>query len=203
MKPHKGFVGVDIDGVMADTFPTFSEFLRETHGICLPAEEVHTHDLSVPLGVSKAQVEKYLNEFYSTNYFRKIPSREYAFEGLLTLFQRRYDLSIVTSRPSSLEGETREWVDNHFPPFFWYLDFAKGSFESSSALPTKASICLERRYGYLIEDSPENALEVANSGVMVFLMNHPWNNGTNHAYLDNHPLIKRVKGWREISESLK
>jgi hypothetical protein len=58
---------------------------------------------------------------------------------------------------------------------------------------TKAEICVRERVDIMIEDSPKHALECAESDVLVYLFDKPWNRD-----LKGHPGIIRVSGWRDV-----
>lgn len=50
----------------------------------------------------------------------------------------------------------------------------------------------------MIDDAMENAHELTNNGISCILLERPWNRDAN---LD-HPLLHRVKNWKEIIDSI-
>lgn len=48
-----------------------------------------------------------------------------------------------------------------------------------------------------IEDAPQTALELAQSGIKTILIDMPYNRK-----IEQHPLVSRVKGWRQIPSAI-
>jgi uncharacterized HAD superfamily protein len=101
----------------------------------------------------------------------------------------------VTARPETLEKETRDWLkkyfkDLEFPVYFTHRDAGMPSLK-------KSEICKSIGAEILIDDYIENALDCAENGIKVFLMDAPWNQ--TGSLPDN---VVRVKSWKEVISKL-
>ena len=103
-------------------------------------------------------------------------------------------------RPDSYREKTILWIKKYIPEVFGEIHFTNGYVPGRIA---KSKICLAHNYNVIIEDAPENAIECAEKGIGVLLMNQPWNNSGKNSLLDSHQYISRVKNWSEILEKLK
>ena len=112
---------------------------------------------------------------------------------------------IVTARQQFVADLTKKFVDRHFPGIFESIYFANHFLTEQEKLSfvskPKSVICRDVHAQLLIDDSLENALEVAKAGIPVLLFdlhgNYKWNK-----IPDDHPplpdKITRVKNWKEI-----
>lgn len=95
------------------------------------------------------------------------------------------EIYIVTERDPNMYFTTLNWLKDNDIPFSMYL-----------VSENKGEIAEAFNLDAFVEDSPEQALDIAENDKLVFLMNHKYNEGVKH---DN---ILRVDGWSEIYDYL-
>ena len=116
------------------------------------------------------------------------------------LLQAGREISIVTARSDQESWKverTMRWLENHFP----HISKDRVTFVNhfyDDAQP-KSEACRERGITLMIDDSIENARDLAEAGVACILLDRPWNSRIDYT----HPLMYRVSGWDEINAHLK
>jgi uncharacterized HAD superfamily protein len=86
------------------------------------------------------------------------------------------------------------WIDKHFPDTFTSVHFT--SHVSKTLKKNKSIVCKELGVEIMIEDNLDFALELAHNGIASLLVEKPWNKQRT----EEHPLITRVKDWKEIEQ---
>lgn len=132
-----------------------------------------------------------LVELSKYNLFKIIPYYPLAKEALSQLYQD-FDLTIVTARDGYMKGkrDTLERLSKD------YVIYDKIVFDSD-----KAKIVDREGLKWFIEDSPENALSIAEkTNCKVYLMDRPYNR---HTYLPKlNEQIIRVHGWEDCLQKI-
>jgi 5'-nucleotidase len=166
-------IGVDMDGVIADT---------ESHYIAWYKQETgETLSRSLFLGRSeyetlpdKTAVSRYI---HTAGFFRTLPVMPGSVEAVRTLMEH-YEVYIVSAAmefPLSL-FEKREWLAEHFPFISWQRIIFCGD---KSIINTN----------FLIDDHPKNLDHFPGVPIM-FTASHNI----------NHHQHKRLNNWKEILE---
>ena len=183
-------IGIDIDGVLVDiarfTIDYGTKF-RYDNDICTSVID-NEYDEGKALGLTPEQTEQFWNQylgFYATKY----PARNFASEVIQKLKQS-HEIYIITARNEEglppetygqMQGMVKEWlIDNK-------IEYDKLIFTTGSKLP----YCLENEIDVMIEDSPNNILDIS-SKVPVLCFDNPYNKkieGNN---------ITRVYSWYDI-----
>ncbi|KAF9897247.1 hypothetical protein BX616_005928, partial [Lobosporangium transversale] len=121
------------------------------------------------------------------------------------LKSRRFSLVIITARQQFVADLTKKFVDRHFPGIFESIYFANHFLTEQEKLTfiskPKSVICRDVHAQLLIDDSLENAIEVAKAGVPVLLFDlngkYKWNKLPEGQ--DMLPeKITRVHSWKDI-----
>ncbi|KAF9343586.1 hypothetical protein BGX26_005501, partial [Mortierella sp. AD094] len=120
------------------------------------------------------------------------------------LKSRRYSLVIVTARQQFVADLTKKFVDRHFPGIFESIYFANHYLTEQEKLTfvskPKSVICRDVHAQLLIDDSLENAVEVAKAGIPVLLFDlqgsYKWNKLNDGDKLPDK--VTRVKSWKEV-----
>ncbi|KAF9197992.1 hypothetical protein BGZ49_001335, partial [Haplosporangium sp. Z 27] len=120
------------------------------------------------------------------------------------LKSRRYSLVIVTARQQFVADLTKKFVDRHFPGIFESIYFANHYLTEQEKLTfvskPKSVICRDVHAQLLIDDSLENAIEVAKAGIPVLLFDlqgaYKWNKLKEGEKLPDK--VTRVKSWKEV-----
>ncbi len=184
-------IAIDVDGVLFDFLTQFIIFYNQRHGTSFTINDIITYDFSKVFQASEEELRRDMNEFYQSPLFRNLPLIPGAQRGVRQLAQNN-TLSVVTSRPDFISGETLTSLSKHFPELFSRIHFTS-QYGGNGHKEKKSDYCLEHGYELIIEDVAEYANECAERGVMAILLTRPWNREENL-----HQNVKRVNDWNEI-----
>lgn len=189
-------IGIDIDEVLARFLPAIIKYHNETYNTSLKDADFKTYNLWESWGGTKEESIEKINDFFQTDYFKKIKPISGA-QKATRMLKENNDLSIITSRKDEIAKETESWVHQHFPNIFSEVHFAGHYFSNGQNSKTKRQICDSLEVNVLIEDNFEYALECLSPKRKVLLFDYPWNR---EIELPNG--IKRVHSWEEIIEHI-
>jgi len=191
MENKKLKIGIDIDDVVLDFVPSFINYYNLRFDSKIILGDVNTSKIWEIFGLDKSGFGSILEDFHETDFSKKMPFITNVKEGLEKL--KEFDLQIVTSRHNKNKEVILEWFRKEIPNFNIPLLFSDDFYGGTS---TKAQICKKLEINILIEDNPVYALDCAENGIKVLLMDKPWNQTCEH---EN---ILRVKDWKEILEKI-
>lgn len=184
-------LAVDLDGVIADYISGYVSFLFDeglVSGV-VPAEH-HTYNIAEVYGLDKQVEEEAKRRFQEEGGFTRLPCFDGAKETLIRAINKGYKIVLITARPylevKRIYADTMEWLEEQgilYDAIFWGKD--------------KADIVFRYLYPavpvYFIEDRDKHAIELANEGIKVLLMDKPYNRGIEHSN------ITRVDGWDGVA----
>ena len=111
----------------------------------------------------------------------------------LAAFKKQwYSIFVVTARPDAVQASSWKWVQKHFP---WIFDGIVCANQLTNKAVTKSSLCKKLWIQVMIEDNLEFSIDLAKSGIKVFLIDNPWNQ--NHDPKIHKNIIK-VKKRKDI-----
>ncbi|MCF7910722.1 hypothetical protein K9L16_03555 [Candidatus Pacearchaeota archaeon] len=183
-------IGVDIDDVLVDTLSGFISFCK-TKGLLEEVPNLHSYYFHKEMNLSEKDLTTFFKEFNNSN-FRKFPPFKIAVDSV-NLLSGNFEIFFITSRPLELKEETFDMLKRFFTEFNFELIFSQDYFDQNVS---KSEICNELGISVLIEDRRKYALDCAEKGIKVFLIDKPWNSNCEH---EN---IVRVENWDEILEKL-
>ena len=175
-------IGLDWDETVLDHLTGYLRYHNLKYKTFYEKKDIHNYQLWKVLGnkngdlLSCDELLYDLLEFYWSKDFLKLGFINGAVAGINFLKRKGYDLSVVTSRPTFIEGETRLSMERCSPRAFSGLHFARGHFSPNRSLLTKAEIFVREKFDIGVEDFPDNAAEIASKGIPVIVPRHPWNN---------------------------
>jgi len=189
-------IGVDIDEILFPTRSYFGIFLNLKYNKNFSGEELQGQEYGFEFykiyGLTKEQALKNFYEFARTVMFREMQPFPEALLGVIRL-KRLRDLHIVSSRQEFLRNITEQQIERHFSGMFSAIHLGNLlSYEGSST--KKQAICMREGIELLVEDSPEQALEVSQA-IPVVLFDKPWNR-----HIQETARIKIARTWPEIVE---
>jgi 5'(3')-deoxyribonucleotidase len=186
-------IAVDVDEVLANFVPSLASFHNDVYKTNLTINDFDAYFYKDVWGGSEVETMGKLSLFYNSSYFKKITPMPHAKE-VLQLLQKKFDLHIVTARPSELETPTREWIDTHYNGIFKSIQFGN-HFSKSGASRSKSSMCKDINAFLLIDDSYLYAKECLDAGLKVILFgDYPWN---------RTPLeVPRCKDWHSVYKTV-
>lgn len=197
-------IAIDCDDVLLDFNSGLATFSNENFGTSYYLENIVEYDLSITWGIPGPQVIERILAFYNSQICSVLESIEGSVEGV-TKLREKYELVVVTNRPSNLLPITEGSLNNHFRDLFEGIycnnAFAKIYGLDESVIPTKALMCQELGAEVLIDDVYSNLDDCNDLGIKPILFRRPWNK-----YLSDEKLITEgiypANSWEEIVKIL-
>jgi len=178
-------IGVDIDGVLADSLPLWVSELNRFFKQNKRVEEIKLFDICRTYDITPGELNTFLD--IRGKYLMSAPTPVAGAPHYLGRIKQNHDIYIVTAREGRYEPETREWLERH--GFIFDELVLLGSHDKREA-------CLERNLNVLVEDTLEIGIEVSSAGVPVLLMDAPYNQG------ELPGLVYRKRAWEEIYRAI-
>lgn len=173
-------IGVDIDGVVSDSYKAWVKEMNRHFGTNIL--ELKNYDMHLDFGVSWEEMGKYFKD--NVEYLFTIPNPVVgAKEGLERLFRDGHEVVYITARSQDEEVFTIRWLDKYEIPYEQILFTDFGS---------KVDHALQWELELFIEDFMDNAIAISEAGVPVLLLDASYNQG------ECSSRIIRCDDWREI-----
>jgi uncharacterized HAD superfamily protein len=191
----------DCDGVLAHTPKAVERFHSKRYGAEYDLRELAKHGKIHPWQENPTEENRRWDEFYQSQEFREILPIEGALEGIdsIRLLNEGYEVSVLTARPTQLQESTLRWIHTHFQNRFRDVVFSVPYINCPNPVAeNKAKLCLRLGARYIIEDTPENAVECAKVGISAIVLDQPWNQ---NYYLP--PEVRRARNWEEVVELIR
>lgn len=190
----KKVIAVDIDEVLADFLTYFVYFHNLMYKTSVKREDFKNYYLHEVLETDREEMHIRYLEFKTFSLLERLRPIKGARVGIKKLIELGFTPHLLTARPKVIEKETRKWLDIHFKGMDLPLHFAR---DERDKFKKKSIICKEIDAKIIIEDHIDNALDCAENGITVYLIDAPWNQR------DSLPSnIIRVKSWKEIIKVL-
>jgi len=187
-------IGVDIDEVLVESAKKYLGFYNSKYDKNVQLKDVFSYNLWEPLGITKEESLKLADELYDLDFFENTELVKGAGEGINKLAKNN-DLFVITSRPLHIKEKTEIFLKKNFPDTPLKVFHSKDLLDNQSK--SKSEICRELGVEIIIEDHKDHALDCAENGIKVLLLDKPWNQNIKH---EN---ITKVYNWDEILEHLK
>lgn len=188
-------VGVDIDGVLAAYPDSYIKFVNQELGTNFNPANTSDYDIGRALGLPKEIQEELKDKYRQTGQKRFIPVLPGAKEFLERLRKEGYTIVLLSARPYKqyrrIFADTQEWLNNNglvHDAILWDEDKCKRLLREFG----------RDRVEFFVEDHLENANQIAELGVPVYLFNRPYNVGK-----DTHNFVTRVETFNEIKTTRK
>lgn len=181
MKEHRN-IGLDFDDTLIPTRRALVNYFNRVHGTNVRAEEITTYKFN-NWGYTDAQFA----QTFSSNieeFHRPGP-----FEGALETLAAwgcHSRLHVITGRPACWIPAAEDWLRRH--------GIEVASIHSVEDGRDKAYYAGREAISFFVEDHLAAAVDLAECGIDVMLLNGPYNQG------DEHPRIRRVRDWQEIAK---
>jgi uncharacterized HAD superfamily protein len=183
-------IGIDLDDVVFEFVKPTLLFFNERYKRNVLFEEVSSYNFSEVFDIDLNKLQKFICEIINDEFHLNMELCDFAKEAILDLLKEN-NIYFITSRV--YRGNTLESLQKHFSNF--ELHFSSNPYLKTSG-KTKSTICIEKKIDFMIEDSPEHALDCADAGIKVFLIDRPWNQNFEHKN------VIRVKDWKEIKNKI-
>lgn len=187
-------IGIDLDDVLLDFNSAFLVFHNAKYGTNAKREDMKSFFIEEVWEMTHEEAHRRIDEFYKTPEHENAVPIAGAVEAI-DILKKDHELYLVTAKPSWLKGNVDAWVAAYFPSAFKETVFTRMTLLDKSARK-KSEICKELGIEAFVDDSMHNAKDIGESGIPVFLIDAPWNQGA----LPRN--VKRVKGWGEIVDEI-
>ena len=171
---------IDIDGTITSPYH-FIPYLNELYNKNITEEECNTHNWEVLYGVDMNTMISDFHEKYMHSYGEaKVVDDA---KNIIDELKKNHNLYFVTARDAKLTDITKNWLnENGFEEIDVYL--LGSDYKIQKAKELECHI--------FIEDNPSNAMQLANEGMKVLLID------TNYNKEIEHENIVRVNNWIDI-----
>lgn len=180
---HK--LGIDIDGVVANTQPVIIDILNRHYGTNYCLEDFFDFDPRKMFGISREDIyQKVLeHELDLIKYSRPMPR---AAEQLHRLSDH-YELYFISARSTHYFKYSVDWFNRYRIPYREIIHLGQHH---------KLETARQKQVGLFIEDTLPNAIHIARGNIPVLLYNATYNQG------QLPEGITRVYNWDEIADLL-
>ncbi|MDA8441333.1 MAG: hypothetical protein M0Z55_03060 [Peptococcaceae bacterium] len=155
-------LGVDIDGVVADSYPFWLGELNRYYGKDIKA--IHRYEMHLIFDVPW----EHMNQFFVANVENLFmaPTPMPGARTALAKLSIEHEIILVTARREVEEEITRRWLELHQIPFTKLMVVGDRS---------KAEVCAEEGIDLFVEDYAINAALIAASGMPVLILDATYN----------------------------
>ncbi len=181
-------IGLDIDGVLADSDPAFRAHLKKLFQRPFPKKDVVCFDYQQCFNLSPAQLDLFWGTFTKQGKWEKIKIMPGVRQFLKQV--KGKDVTVITARPVELQKQTIRWLINNQIPYH-QLIFMSGKSKHQDVLLHNLN------FDYFVEDRFEFSKDLADLGIKVLLLNYPWN-----LKFGEYKNIIRVNNWADISRTI-
>ena len=187
-------IAIDLDDVIADFTRAFLEFCNLQFNKNLKFEDWKRYHFSEVFGGTEEDELEVVKEFFRSGWTEKFDFIDGAKKAIEELSGEN-ELIIITSRLEEFREKTKEFLTQHFSDISFKIIHSKNPKEEPGK--TKADFCKALGVGVIIEDHDKYALECAEKGIKVLMLDKPWNRNCKE-----HENIIRVRDWNEILEKI-
>ena len=178
-------IGVDIDGVLANSLPLWVTELNKFFNKSKRIEEIHLYEIHKTYEITAADFNLFLERKGSLLMSDPAPVRGSSY--YLGRLKQQHEICIISARDKKYFQETQGWLKKNGLLYDELL--LLGSHE-------KKEYCLEKNLKVLVEDTLERGIKVSAAGIPVMLMDAPYNRGA------LPELIYRKHSWKEIYRAI-
>ena len=178
-------IGVDIDGVLANSLPLWVTELNKFFNKNKRIEEIHLYEIHKTYEITAADFNLFLERKGSLLMSDPAPVRGSSY--YLGRLRQQHEICIISARDKKYFQETEGWLKKNGLLYDELL--LLGSHE-------KKEFCLEKNLKVLVEDTLEIGIKVSAAGIPVMLMDAPYNRGA------LPELIYRKHSWKEIYRAI-
>jgi len=174
-------IGVDIDGVVADTFPLLVAELNSYFRVAVKISDIHQYDLDKFYHVTRMELERFYRD--RGELLIECPPPVKGAAAHLRKLARSHEIFLISARLEEWRKKTELWLQKH--GIIYHHLFLAGSHDKRDA-------CRYFKVDLFIDDRLENTLQIKECGIPAILMDAPYNRA------DLPAGIKRCYSWPEI-----
>jgi len=178
MKPNRK-IYVDFDDCLCETARAFSKLGAEMFGRNVPYEEITFFELDKSFRLNEEQFEQFMLRGHQPEVLLSFEETPGASAVLNEWISRGYEVSVITGRPFSAYGPSREWLDLHGlqdAALYCLNKYGRDSFIKNSDFNLEPEDFYRMKFDFAVEDSPK-AFKYFHHlpDLRVFVVDRPWN----------------------------
>ena len=186
---------VDLDEVLAETIDEVLKYHNyNINNMSITKNDISDYYLSniSKYNIDRQQAIDFFSEILTSSARENIIPVQWAREKLEIFHKQWWEINVVTARREEISDYTQKWLEKYYPNLIDNILFA--NHYSDKEVP-KSTLCLQKWIGHMIEDNLDFALELAQFGIKVYLLDKPWNRHYNPLI---HLWITKIYSWSEI-----
>lgn len=176
-------IGIDIDGVIADSQPVIITKLNQNFGKNYTLADFVNFKPKKMFGISRKSLDSFIMDRELEIITETVPIPG-AIETLKEL-SGSHKIHLVSARTPLYTGQTISWLDKYNVPYDHLRLLGQHD---------KRGACLDLCVDLFIEDNKKNAIQVSSCGIPVLLLNATYNRGR------LPDMVTRVYSWDEIKD---
>ncbi len=185
----------DLDDILASFQHGWVAYNAERYQSSVKYDDITDYDYAKVYNIPGDEVYRRIFEFYDSPYISNLLPVPGA-QDLAKKLSSNHELFVLTSRPTELRDLTENWVNQNFPSIFKEVILTNQiSRDGHNHKVTKADLCLEKDFGYLIDDAPVYINQVAAVNKKAIVVTKPWN--ATYSFDDSN--VTRVPDISEVA----
>jgi 5'(3')-deoxyribonucleotidase len=172
-------IGVDVDSVVCELMPTIMEHISKKVGKTYTIDDV----INWEMNFDGEDLYENIVEVLNSDKILLFPTVPLSKDCIDILSYRGSKICFITSRRSSLEENTKRWIEYNFG---YYEVFHAGNGEDKNGY----------EIDILIDDAPHHIKDFVDGGGYAILFDRPWNRDMGK-YEDCSRML-RAKGWKDV-----
>jgi uncharacterized HAD superfamily protein len=191
---------VDYDDCLCETARNFSDLAVEMFGKNVPYEKIRYFELDKSFDLNEEQFVQFMSKGHEPDVLLSYEETPGASEVLNEWLRQGHDVSIITGRPFSSYGPSREWLDRHDlkdVKLYCLNKYGRDGFIRDSDFSLELDEYYKMKFDVAVEDSPKAFKffdHLPDLKVMVY--DRPWNRectlpGDNYTRCADWELIRR------------
>lgn len=191
---------VDYDDCLCETARNFSDLAVEMFGKNVPYEKIRYFELDKSFDLNEEQFVQFMSKGHEPDVLLSYEETPGASEVLNEWLRQGHDVSIITGRPFSSYGPSREWLDRHDlkdVKLYCLNKYGRDGFIRDSDFSLELDDYYRMKFDVAVEDSPKAFKffdHLPDLKVMVY--DRPWNRecmlpGDNYTRCADWELIRR------------
>jgi uncharacterized HAD superfamily protein len=174
-------IGIDIDGVIADSLHTWVRELNQYFSQEKELKDIVMYQFEKVYNVTWAEMDLFFRENQELLLSNLAPIKKA--KEVLDVLYKQHHIMLITARPEDYSQMTENWLNEYKIAYHKLI---------MTNYQDKSRFCQEMNIDIFIEDSLENAFSIHDTGIQVILFDAPYNQGS------LPPGITRIKDWNEI-----
>ncbi|MEK6886570.1 MAG: hypothetical protein AABW88_01940 [Nanoarchaeota archaeon] len=193
-------IAIDIDEVLSPFVPAMLKWHNQAYNRADKPTDFNSYIFEEHWGITREECIKRIKLFTSTpDFHQNIKPFEECFD-VLNYLKQEHELYVLTSRQKELTDETKRWINKHFSSTFKDIYFSN-ELNPENISNTKGYLCREKGIELMIDDNYKFAIDCAERGIKVILLDRNGEYGWSKGELK--PNIVRVQSWNEIYKEIK